>query len=69
MWDETVCDKNQLAQEDVQILLNLMVEVFGSKGIYGIPIWLWDPGIKIIQLLEGAFSKKEKKVSHPKRRK
>ena len=42
IWDATVHNKDQLAQEYVQILLNLMVEVFESNGF---PTWLWDPGI------------------------
>ena len=41
-WDATGHDKNQLAQEHAQILLNLMVEIFGSDGF---PTLLWDPSI------------------------
>ena len=41
MWDAIVLDRNKLAPEYVQILLNEMVEVFGSNRF---PIWLWDPG-------------------------
>ena len=42
MWDATINDINKLTHEYIKILLNLMVEIFGSDGF---PTWLWDPGI------------------------
>ena len=43
MGNATVHHRNKLAQEYVQILLNLRMEVLGRKGSDGLPIWFWDP--------------------------